>query len=134
MSENKINISIGNSIRSLFQMIAVITDSTGESRIIDHNKELSNVDIGKHSGSDVCPFSVLCRSLLRNVHPEDREAFRRFTDRDLYVGSLKSHVHLSMECRIRHADRRYYWSEIIICNSTTEDSTEGNDSERAKAS
>ncbi len=122
--QEDIKRSIDNSIRSLFQMIAAISDSNGECLIIDHNRELSNIlSVPAEAGS----FVGLRKSLLRNIHPEDRESFLVFTDHDLYVEQLKEHVHLSMECRIRHADSRYYWSEIIICNTTAEDSTEGND-------
>ena len=111
---------LDNSIRSLFQMITAITDRTGECRIIDHNKELDNI---VESGS----FLELRQSLIKHIHPADREAFIRFTDRDACVEALKSRVHISMECRLRHTDSRYYWSEMIICNTTAEDSTEGND-------
>ncbi len=127
MNENSLRESIDNSIRSLFQMIVAITDSTGECRIIDHNAELTNIDIENDSKARNCSFSMLCSKLVKDIHPEDREAFCRFTDHDLYVESLQSRVHLSMECRLRHADKKYYWSEIIMCNSTTEDSTKGND-------
>ena len=50
-----------------------------------------------------------------------------FTDHDAYVKELEDHVFVSVELRIRHADRKYYWSELILCNTTEEDSTEGND-------
>ncbi len=107
MNKNSINGLIDNSIRSLFQMIVIINDSTGICDIIDHNAELSNIKAENGSKTKTCPFSMLRRNLVRNIHPEDREAFYRFTDRDGYVKSLQSHVHLSMECRIRHADKRY---------------------------
>lgn len=108
-------------------MIAVISDSSGECIIIDHNPELSNINAAKDNGSGNGSFSALCKSIVKDIHPEDREAFCNFTEHDTYVESLRSRVHLSMECRLRHSDKKYYWSEIIICNSTTEDSTEGND-------
>ena len=127
MNKNSIRKSIDNSIRSLFQMIVIINDPTGICDIIDHNAELSNISAENNSDTKTCPFSVLRKNLVINIHPEDREEFCRFTDRDRYVKLLQSRVHLSMECRLRHADNRYYWSEIIICNSTAEDSTEGND-------
>ncbi len=108
-------------------MIAVISDSSGDCVIIDHNPELSNISIGNDNGSEICSFSMLRKAIVRDVHPEDRDEFCRFTEHDTYVEALRSRVHTSMECRLRHSDRRYYWSEIIMCNSTTEDSTEGND-------
>lgn len=101
-------------------MITVITDRTGRCSIVDHNKELENI---RSSGS----FLELRENLIKHIHPADREAFIRFSDRDPAVEALKSRVYVSMECRIRHSDSRYYWSEVIICNTTAEDSTEGND-------
>ncbi len=123
-SDNTIDIQINNSIRSLFQMIAVIWDMSGNCVIMDHNKELANISTGT---KESLPFSKLRQSLIRNIHPEDRESFVLFSDHDTYVDQLKRNVHVSMECRIRHADSRYYWSEIVICNATAEDSTEGDD-------
>ncbi len=120
LRENIIEKAIDNSIRSLFQMIAVVSDQSDECVIMDHNRELENI-------SSERSFSSLRQSLLQNIHPEDREAFSVFTEHDLYVSELSRNVHLSMECRIRHTDNRYYWSEVIICNTTEEDSTEGND-------
>lgn len=64
--------------------------------------------------------------MIKDIHPEDREEFSRFTDHKWYIEQLSVNVHTSIECRIRHADNRYYWSEIIICNTTIEDSTTGN--------
>lgn len=120
--------TIDNSIRSLFQMIAVIYDATGEYIIIDHNKELENIMAGLPDGGESGSFIELRHDLIKNIHPADREEFEKFSDRDSYVKKLKKHVHVSIECRIRHSNRRYYWSEIILCNATAEDSTEGNDS------
>ncbi len=126
MNEEIIQKQIDNSIRSLFQMIAVIYDESGDCVVIDHNLELKNISGGAADGKTV-PFKKVRRSLKVNIHPEDREAFLAFSDRNSYVPLLSQRVHLSMECRIRHADSRYYWSEIIICNTTAEDSTEGDD-------
>ncbi len=118
---------IDNSIRSLFQIIAVVDDDSGRYELVDHNRELDNITVGSQEDEKSGSFKKLCRSLKKNIHPEDREEFVRFTTRDIYVKRLSDHVHISMECRIRHADRRYYWSEIVMCNTTSEDSTEGND-------
>ena len=118
---------IDNSIRSLFQMIAVIYDAEGEYTIVDHNRELENIMEGSSDRGEPGPFDELRHDLIKNIHPEDREEFEKFTDRDSYVKKLKKHVHVSLECRIRHSNRKYYWSEVIMCNATAEDSTEGND-------
>jgi len=108
-------------------MIAVVDDDSGRYELVDHNRELDNITVGSQEDDKSGSFKELCRSLKKNIHPEDREEFVRFTTRDIYVKRLSDHVHISMECRIRHADRRYYWSEIVMCNTTSEDSTEGND-------
>lgn len=128
IKDSEISRSIDNSIRSLFQMIAVVKDSDGECVIFDHNKELGNILKEDAKGEGSFQFEKLRQELIRNIHPEDRHAFDLFTEHDNYVEELKEYVHLSLECRLRHADSRYYWSEIIICNTTAVDSTEGNDS------
>ena len=112
--------SIDNSIRSLFQMLVVVKDISGECTIVDHNKELSNIPKTDR-------FADLCKSLVKDSHPGDRDELVAFTDHDTYVEALSQKIHVSFECRLRHADGMYYWSEIIICNTTAEDSTEGND-------
>ena len=148
--------SIEHSMRSMFLMVAVVRDSTGQCFILDHNKELENISAGRKdeegnafakrkfsdprkgnlTGTDrfvpehripAGSVHTLFKSLKKNIHPEDREAFTRFTDHDAYVKDLEDHVFVSVELRIRHADRKYYWSELILCNTTEEDSTEGND-------
>ena len=106
MNKNSIRKSIDNSIRSLFQMIVIINDPTGICDIIDHNAELSNISAENNSDTKTCPFSVLRKNLVINIHPEDREEFCRFTDRDRYVKLLQSRVHLSMELEM--ADAKMY--------------------------
>ncbi len=128
IKDSEISRSIDNSIRSLFQMIVVVKDSDGECVIFDRDKELANISCPEGSDKAGFPFEILRRELIKNIHPADREAFDVFTVHDNYVRELKDHVHLSLECRLRHTDSRYYWSEIIICNTTAVNSTEGNDS------
>ena len=123
----KTAVSIDNSIRSLFQMIVLVDDNTGRYKTVDHNPELGNIPTGSDGDEKRGSFAVLCKSFKKFIHPEERDEFRIFTTRDNYVKRLEDHVHISMECRIRHSDRKYYWSEIIMCNTAAEDSTEGND-------
>ena len=73
LKENIIEKAIDNSIRSLFQMIAVVSDLNDECVIMDHTKELRNI-------SSEQSFRRLRQSLLQNIHPEDREAFSDFTE------------------------------------------------------
>ncbi len=118
---------IENSIRSLFDMIVIVDDVTAECTIIDHNRELNNISVKPNKVKNTISLNELQKELIKNVHPSDRESVSMFTDHEYYVEKLKDNVQIAMECRIRHANRRYYWSEMIICNTTTEDSTEGND-------
>ena len=117
---------VDNAIRSMFQMIVSIDDDTYKCTMIDHNMELSNIAPEVLSEKKSFDYDTFLRGFDRNIHPEDREEFAKFTDREVYVERLKKHVYVSMECRIRHADRKYYWSEITYCNTTEEDSAAGN--------
>ncbi|MCR5747852.1 MAG: sensor domain-containing diguanylate cyclase [Lachnospiraceae bacterium] len=112
---------IENAIRSLYQMIMAVDGQTHECRVIDHNRELQNIS------TDVSSFDEFCDKLYINIHPEDREGFRAFTDPDCFPKELKSNVFTSFECRIRQKNSQYYWSEIIFCNATKEDSSDGTD-------
>ncbi len=118
--------SIDIAIRSMFQMIVLIDDGTCKCTIIDHNPELANIMPDKASEKKKLDHEVFLRSFDRNIHPEDREDFAAFMDPQTFVAHLKKHVYVSMECRIRHANRKYYWSEVTLCNTTEEDSTVGN--------
>ncbi|MBO7352990.1 MAG: diguanylate cyclase [Lachnospiraceae bacterium] len=116
-----------NAIRSLFQMILVVDGETERYEILDHNSELDNISTGSEGDEKYGEFKVLCKSFKKHIHPADREEFRVFTDRETYAERLGTNVHISMECRIRHSDRKYYWSELIMCNTSEEDSTAGSD-------
>ncbi len=127
MRKNDIKKQIDNSIRSIFEMIVIIDDHDEVCHIIDYDKDLPGIsqDAGK-DGATVF-YDSLRAHLIKNIHPADRDAFDDFFCRDSYVKAMREHVLMSMECRIRHSNARYYWSEIIICNTTEEDSTKGND-------
>ncbi|MCR5652005.1 MAG: sensor domain-containing diguanylate cyclase [Lachnospiraceae bacterium] len=112
--------SIKNAIKSLYQMIIVIDRDAAVIETADHNKELKNL-------SETRSYSAFRRGILINIHPEDREAFALFSDKDHFLKELEKKLFISGEFRIRYADGRYYWSEITICNALKEDSTEGND-------
>ncbi len=116
-----INQTIGNAVRSLYQMIMVVDGQTYECRVIDHNKELRNVS------DDISLFDIFCNDLYVNIHPEDRDGFVDFTNPDYFPKELKSKVFTSYICRIRQANRQYYWSKIIFCNADEEDSADGQD-------
>lgn len=119
--------SVDNAIRSLFQMIVIIDGETERYEIVDHNSELDSISTGSEEDTKHGDFRTLCKSFKKHIHPADREEFREFTDREHYAGQLGTHVHVSMECRIRHSDRKYYWSELVMCNNAEEDSTAGSD-------
>ena len=127
MDSKTIKTPVDNAIRSMYQMIASISSTDWVCTIVDRNMELSNISFEMGPEQKTGSFADIRDSIRRNIHPVEREAFLAFTDRPSYIEELKKHVHVSMECRLRHIDRRYYWSEIVLCNTTEEDSTEGND-------
>lgn len=110
-----------NAIRSLYQMIMAVNEKNLECRVIDYNTELHNIS------EVVSSFDGFCNSLYINIHPEDREGFNKFTNPNYFPVELADKVFTSYECRIRHANNQYYWSEIIFCNATEEDSTVGHE-------
>lgn len=112
---------VGNAVRSLYQMIMTVDEQTYECHVIDYNKELRNLS------EDIVSFDRFCDDLFINIHPEDREAFDKFTDPNYFPKELENKVFTSYECRIRHSNNQYYWSEIIFCNATEEDSAAGHD-------
>ena len=115
------NIYVENAIRSLYQFIMEVNIPKGKGRIIDCNKEFRYF---LNSDGDYDPFYSL---LYENIHPEDRERFAAFAGYDDIPERLETEVFISMECRIRQADSRYKWSEIIICNADAEDKAGGDD-------
>lgn len=113
--------TIDNAIRSMYQMILAVNEQTQECHVIDYNREIQNIS------DDVSTFGDFCNKLFCNIHPEDRETFNAFIDMDFFPNELNEKVYTSIECRIRHTNHRYYWSEIIFCNAAQEDSAEGHD-------
>lgn len=118
-SSEEVKKYIGNAIRSLYQMIMAVDSETMECHVVDYNQELRNIS------GDIEAFDIFCERLIENIHPEERELFRKFTDPDYFPKELENKVFTSMECRIRQVNRSYYWSDIIFCNATEEDSSEG---------
>ncbi|MCR5675780.1 MAG: sensor domain-containing diguanylate cyclase [Lachnospiraceae bacterium] len=111
---------IGNAIRSIFQMILLVDAETLQVDVVDQNPELEHLTV---TGS----LEDFCRDLYVNLHPVDREGFTRFTDPGRLSEELRKRVFLSHECRIRRANGHYYWSEILFCHATEEDSVSGQD-------
>lgn len=121
MIEEGIKRHVDNAIRSLYQLIMAVDAADQECRMLDLNPEL------EHLGREHSDLIGFFNSMCVYVHPEDREAFMRFTDPEDLYDRLRRKIYISMECRIRHMDRSYFWSEIIICNSAYEDSAKGDD-------
>ncbi len=116
----EISVSVGNAIRSLYLLILTVNGDTQACTCIDQNPELRHL-------SDFRSFDRFCDRLVANIHPEDREIFRGFINDDLLPDELEREVHVSCQCRIRHADGLYYWSEVIFCHATAVDCTDGHD-------
>ncbi|MCR5626924.1 MAG: GGDEF domain-containing protein [Lachnospiraceae bacterium] len=113
--------TIETAIRSMYQMIVTVSAKTLECRVVDHNPELRNIS------DKLKTYDSFCDDLYANIHPADREGFLKFTDHKHFPDELKDKVFTSYECRIRHTDKRYYWSKIIFCNATEEDRAGGQD-------
>lgn len=119
--ENTIRSMTGNAVRSLYQMIMLVNEETFKCHVIDYNRELRSVS------EAVSSFDEFCDDLYENIHPEDREGFKRFINPDYFPKELVDKVYTSYECRIRQVNSRYYWSEVTFCNATVEDSTVGHE-------
>ena len=114
-------MSVENAIKSLYQMILAVDFEASECRMMDLNPEFGNFD------REVSGFREFCDLLYINAHPEDRERIINFCDTEYLRERLSRNVYISMECRLRHADRSYFWSEIVLCNATREDEAGGSD-------
>lgn len=121
LTEQK-KVSIGNAIRSLYQLIVLVEEGTLLCHAVDCNKELKTLDI-----SNVKVYDDLFSTLYKNTHPEDRESLTLLSNIDNLHEALSEKVYISCECRIRHTDLSYYWSRITICNSKVEDSPTGHE-------
>ena len=121
LTEQK-KVSIGNAIKSLYQLIVLVEEGTFICHAVDCNKELESLDI-----SNVKVYDDLFSTLYKNTHPEDRESLTLLSNIDNLHEALSEKVYISCECRIRHTNLGYYWSRITICNSTIEDSPTGHE-------
>ena len=121
LTEQK-KVSIGNAIRSLYQLIVLVEEGTLLCHAADCNEELDTLDI-----SNVKVYDDLFFTLYKNTHPEDRESIKLLSNIDDLHETLSEKVYISCECRIRHTDLSYYWSRITICNSKIEDSPTGHE-------
>lgn len=106
-------------IRSLYQMILAVNGEDLTYRKIDMNPEFSYLE------ADTNDFRDFRNQLYINTHPEDRERIISFTDEEQMNSRLSKNVYISAECRLKHSDRSYFWSEIILCNSAYEDKPDG---------
>ena len=76
--ENTIRNMTGNAVRSLYQMIMLVNEETFKCHVIDYNRELRSVS------EAVSSFDEFCDDLYENIHPEDREGFKRFINPDYF--------------------------------------------------
>ncbi|RKM61328.1 GGDEF domain-containing protein [Butyrivibrio sp. CB08] len=114
--------SIGNAIKSLYQLIVLVEDETYICHVADCNKELDNLKI-----SSVNDYYSLYKTLQKATYFEDRDSLALLSNIDALHDALMKQVYISCECRIRHTDLKYYWSRITICNSSIEDSPIGHE-------
>lgn len=59
-------------------------------------------------------FDDLCQKTLEDVHPEDRDTFRLFTNMTHICEELREKDTISMECRLHRGNAEYEWRELII--------------------
>ncbi len=114
--------SIKNAVKSLYQVIILVEEDNHLCHVVDSDGEFQNFDIDK-----VKVYDDLFMFLFKNTHPEDRENLTVCMNLDEVNDALSKQVYISLECRIRHRDSKYYWSNITICNSSAEDSTMGSE-------
>ena len=112
--------TVDTAIKSLYQMIMTVDSNTRECFVTDYNQEIHSIT------EEIHLFDEFCEDLYRNIHPEDREGFKKFTDPAYLPEELKEKVFTSYACRIRHTNSQYCWSKIIFCHASVEDSTAGN--------
>lgn len=118
---NEMKKIVDTAIKSMYQMVMVVKGETLECEVLDYNREIHNIS------EKIDLFDKFCKDLSKNIHPEDREGFKALLEPTGFAEELKQKVFTSYECRIRHINSQYYWSKIIFCNATKEDSAEGND-------
>ena len=114
--------SVGNAIKSLYQLIVLVEEGSLSCHLVDCNKELDTLN-----ALNVRVYDDLFSSLYKNTHPEDRNSLLLLSNIDDLHEALSRKVYISCECRIRHTDLGYYWSRIKICNAKVEDSPTGHE-------
>ncbi|MBE5822626.1 MAG: sensor domain-containing diguanylate cyclase [Butyrivibrio sp.] len=114
--------SVGNAIKSLYQLIVLVEEGSLSCHLVDCNKELDTLN-----ALNVRVYDDLFSSLYKNTHPEDRNSLLLLSNIDDLHEALSRKVYISCECRIRHTDLGYYWSRITICNAKVEDSPTGHE-------
>ncbi|MBR1643698.1 MAG: GGDEF domain-containing protein [Butyrivibrio sp.] len=114
--------SVGNAIKSLYQLIVLVEEGSLSCHLVDCNKELDTLN-----ALNVRVYDDLFSSLYKNTHPEDRNSLLLLSNIDDLHEALSRKVYISCECRIRHTDLVYYWSRITICNAKVEDSPTGHE-------
>lgn len=108
LSGNEINTAI----RKLYKLIAVVDEKTRECQLLDFDKEMINLP---YEPKD---FDEFCEELRKNIHPEEREDFCQFSDATYVKNVLDEKPFITIECRVRLADSRYYWNQITFCAVT----------------
>ena len=111
ISGNEINIAI----RELYKLIVVVDEKTRECQFLDFDKEMINLPFEPKD------FDDFCDELRRNIHPEDREDFFQFSDATYVRNVLDEKPFITIECRLRLADSKYYWNEISFCAVTCDE-------------
>jgi len=117
---NPDQIMMINAIKSIFELIMLVDSDTLRCRILDYDKDIKGIKKG------VSSFEDFCDGLCENIHPQDREDFISFMTPEHFTAGLKERMSVSIECRIRQENRRYYWTEMIFIHADKEDEADGN--------
>ncbi len=67
-----------------------------------------------HFPTDAQHFDDFCEKSIPDVHPEDVDRFREFTDLGKAWGRLQSKKTVAMECRLLDNSGEYRWTELIF--------------------
>ena len=112
MEVNGTNVNIA--IRELYRLILVVDEETRECKYLDYDREVMNLPY------DPDDYDQFCDELRENIHPGDRGEFFDFSDSEHVKNALAENPFVSIECRLKLYDKRYYWNEITFCRVKSE--------------
>ena len=107
----QVEIAIEKAIKSLYQLSVLVEEGTFICHVADCDDDLKSLELD--AGED---YLHLFEALYKNTHPEDRENIESFSEISSIHNILSKNQCISIDCRIRHIDSKYYWSRLVICS------------------